>query len=233
MLKRLEAFQLKGGDAAALANEAIHGRIAASIEDSTRQVYFSHVNMVEWACRVFNGQVCPTELPTIRRVAMICNNPQTLKGWLASWRHLHLQRGNSWQGDADPMLKPMRTGTLKALPDAPPKRRIRRPLLRKLLKAGIKRDLILEGGIMCLAYVFALRIPSELLSQGRWEQFKTDQSSISIIPLKRKLKRSLTEDGREFLGKPGTTPQLGRTSPGGSGLRLLKPYRARARWPRT
>ena len=49
------------------------------------------------------------------------------------------------------------------------------------------------GAAVCLAYVFALRVPSELLGQGHRSQFVCHADRICIARLRRKGQRQLTE----------------------------------------
>ena len=91
------------------------------------------------------------------------------------------------------MLRAIRAGTSRRLPDGPPKRRVRKQLLQKLLKAAIKEDRLWMGAALCLAYVFALRVPSELLGQGRNEQFKVYSDRVCLVSLKRKGRVGLSE----------------------------------------
>ena len=132
----------------------------------------------------------------IRRVALVCNNPSTLRGWLAAWRQLNMQRGPPWEGDKDAVRKTIRIGTLKATPVGPPKRRVRRPLLRKLLQTAIRSKRFWIGAMLNIGYIFALRMPSELFRQGKRSQFQVGSKSIRIINLKRKHKRSLCDLAR-------------------------------------
>ena len=196
VLNLLKHFKTSGGDVAALADETLHGRMAAGIEDSTGITYYSHINMLEWACSIFDCPIVPAGLHHIRRVALVCNSPSTLRGWLAAWRRLHLQRGSPWEGDSDAVLKAIRIGTLRAAPAGPPNRRVRRQLLRKLLHAAIRSERYWIGAMLNIGYIFALRMPSELLRQGKRPQFQMGSKTIRIINLKRKQKRSLCELAR-------------------------------------
>ena len=182
----LHAFVQEGGDAIALADEAVKTRSSLAVQDATLQTYFSHLNMVERACRVFGGALCPARIEEIRQVSMVCHNPNTLKGWLAAWRRLHLQQGLAWAGDGDSVLAATRLGTARSLPTPPAKKRIRRPLLRKLLQAAVKAGELEMGSAFCLSYVFGLRVPSELLRQGFRCQWSWDAKTIRVSGLKRK-----------------------------------------------
>ena len=196
VLSLLRDFKRPGGNVMDVADVTLQGRMAASMEDTTGVKYYSHINMLQWACSVFECPICPASVQNIRRVALVCNNPSTLRGWLAAWRRLHIQRGFTWEGDNDAVLKAVRVGTLKAAPLGPPKRRVRRPLLRKLLRAAISSGRMWIGAMLNLGYIFALRMPSELFRQGRRSQFLLSARSIRIVNLKRKHKRSLCELAR-------------------------------------
>ena len=193
VLGELEEYTAAGGSPAEIADEVAQGRVASSIMDSTAVTYSSHLRMVERACMVFEAVVCPADIVTVRRVAAVCNNPMTLRGWLASWRRLHMLRGFEWAGDKDPLLRAIRSGTARRLPLQPPKRRVRLPLLQALLKEAIRTEEFWLGAAFCLAYVFALRVPSELLGQGHRSQFVSYADRVCLVRLKRKGQRQLTE----------------------------------------
>ena len=50
VIKLLHGFKDQGGDVIAFADEVLKRRVAASIEDSTGKVYFSHLSMIQCAC---------------------------------------------------------------------------------------------------------------------------------------------------------------------------------------
>ena len=188
----LEDFRAKGGDAIEAVDEAVSSRLTLSIQDASGRTYASHLNMIEKVCNLLGADVVPATIKTIRRASTLCNNPQTLKGWLAAWKRLHLQRGEQWAGDGDSELSAIRLGTFKSLPLAQPKKRIQKQLLRRMLHAAIKMDEFWIGAGCCLAYVFGLRVPSELLGQGRRDQFRIEPHCVRLVDLKRKGRADLS-----------------------------------------
>ena len=56
------------------------------------------------ACALLGCSALPAQLSSVRRVSRMVNNPSTLRGWLAAWRHLHLLAHKSWPRDQDPFL---------------------------------------------------------------------------------------------------------------------------------
>ena len=69
----------------------------------------------------------------------------------------------AWAGDGDAHLYAARIGLTRFVGAPPPRHRMRRRRLLQILRASIQRDLMLEGAAAALAYIFGLRIPSELL----------------------------------------------------------------------
>ena len=70
---------------------------------------------------------------------------------------------------------------------------LRRPLLPQLLQGAVEKGDFQAGAIMNLAYVFALRVTSELLHQGYKAQFYITSAAISITGLKRKAQKTPLE----------------------------------------
>ena len=84
------------------------------------------------------------------------------------------------------------------------------PLLTALLEAAVRTEDYLMGSACCLAYIFALRVPSELLAQGRRNQLRVFPDRICIIDLKRKGRVQLSELVRSCTcrARPLTCPHL-------------------------
>ena len=80
VLRLLEEFKRSGGEVNSLAHETLLGRMSAGLEGTSSTTYYSHINMLQWACSVFECSVCPASLCDIRRVALVCNNPSILRG---------------------------------------------------------------------------------------------------------------------------------------------------------
>ena len=110
----------------------------------------------------------PASLDLILRVSALVNNHNTLRVWLAAWRDWHIQEREQWPGDQNPFLRRVRKGTERLNPRPAPKGRVRFPLWRKLLQLAAQKNLIAFGTLCNLAYIFAARVPSELLNQCRW-----------------------------------------------------------------
>ena len=128
----------------------------------------------------------PATLPTLRRVSSIVNNPSTLRGWLAAWRQVHVLTDRNWQGDSDQFLRSVRLGLVKSLGPMPLKQRMRATRLTRVLRSCVRRGLFLEAAAAAISYVFALRVPSELLKQAQCDLFNVSATRISYGPLHRK-----------------------------------------------
>ena len=143
-------------------------RARAALATSTNSSYASHRRMISWACSVLGEMPIPASLDLILRVSALVNNHNTLRVWLAAWRDWHIQEREQWPGDQNPFLRRVRKGTERLNPRPAPKGRVRFPLWRKLLQLAAQKNLISFGTLCNLAYIFAARVPSELLNQCRW-----------------------------------------------------------------
>lgn len=168
-------------------------RAHAAIGPGSGPTYASHQRMIEWACTLLGAAPVPASVHLVRRVAALVNSPSTLRGWLAAWRDLHIQRDLPWVGDSDPLLRRMRTGTQKLAPPQPQKRRLRRGLLRSVLQVAARREEFQLGAAILFAYLFGLRVPSELLAQVSWARLRVSTSQLTIVGLKRKAKSELSD----------------------------------------
>ena len=188
----LEALRLEGITSEALGSivdNIAMNRARAAVGPGSGTTYASHQRMIEWACGLFGMPPVPASPQLVRRVAALVNAPATLRGWLAAWRDLHIQRNLPWAGDADPLLRRIRASVQKAAPPPPPKKRLQIKLLRKVVRAAARRGEFRLGGAILFAYLFGLRVPSELLAQIVWSKFHVQARQITIAGLKRKGKR--------------------------------------------
>ena len=112
--------------------------------------------------------------------------------WLAAWRDWHIQEREFWPGDQNPFLRRVRKGTERLAPRPAPRGRLRFPLWRKVLQLAAKKNLIAFGTLCNLAYIFAARVPSELLSQCRWCNLVVDKRSLTYKDVLRKGKPGLS-----------------------------------------
>ena len=95
-------------------------------------------------------------------------------------------------GDSDPLLRRIRIGAQKAAPPPPPKKRLQLRLLRRMVQSAAREREFVLGGAILFAYLFGLRVPSELLAQVVWSKLRIRPREISISGLKRKGKRYLS-----------------------------------------
>ena len=167
-------------------------RARAAVGPGSGPTYASHQRMIEWACSLFGAPPVPAPTRLVRRVAALVNSPSTLRGWLAAWRDVHIQRDVPWVGDVDPLLRRMRVGTGKAAPPPPEKKRLRLPHLRKVLQSAASRGEFRLGAAILIAYMFGLRVPSELLAQVVWGKLRRGRQDLTIVGLKRKGKPALS-----------------------------------------
>ena len=168
-------------------------RARAAVGPGSGATYASHQRMIEWACGLFGASPVPAPAQLIRRVAALVNAPSTMRGWLAAWRDLHIQQNLTRVGDADPLLRRIRIGAQKYAPPPPPKKRLRVNLLRKVVVSAARRGEFRLGGAILIAYLFGLRVPSELIAQIVWSKLRVQDLDLSIVGLRRKGKRVPSE----------------------------------------
>ena len=174
----LTSLQGQGVDVCALLDRIAATRAAASVASATSDAYASHVRMIQWACDILQLRALPAQLSTISRVAAVVNNHNTLRAWLAAWRDWHIRARLPWAGDGDPYLRMIRRGTERLAPPEVPKGRVRFLLWRRLLKLAATKGLIEFGTLCNLAYVFAARVPSELLRQCTWGKLSISSGAL-------------------------------------------------------
>ena len=191
-LRALSNAKREGRDVASILDNVIDQRAGCAIAESTGRTYDSHLNQVREACELLNASVCPASLDTIRRVSAVVNNASTLRGWLAAWRQLHIMARCRWPGDSDPHLLAARAGLSRYRGPAPPRKRMRRHRLLFVVKRCIDHKMFLEGAVAVLAYVFGLRVPSELLRQAQTNMFAIRGNKICYGPIRRKGKQQLS-----------------------------------------
>ena len=166
----LLAERLDDGESVADILDAVSAaRVANSVRHSSMAAYSSHLRSVCAVCKLLDASIVPASLVTIRRYAAVCNNAVTLRGHLTAWRLLHLTLGHEWPGDRDPFLRAAHAGIVRLMPAARPKMAIRKDLTLKIVLHCFSTGdakFVLFGIACALAYLFALRVPSELLRQG-------------------------------------------------------------------
>ena len=192
-LRALALAKHEGRSVAAILDGVIDRRAGCAIAESTGHTYDSHLNQVRWACELLEAPVCPASLDTIRRVSAVVNNPSTMRGWLGGWRQLHIMGRCRWEGDADPHLLAARTGLAKQRGPPPERKRMRRHRLLRILDRCIQSHMYIEAAAAALAYIFGLRVPSELLLQAHASLFACKgRARITYGPIRRKGKRQLS-----------------------------------------
>jgi hypothetical protein len=91
-----------------------------------------------------------------------------------------------WVGDQNPLLRQIRKGTERLAPKAPPRGRVRLSLWRQVLHLAATKGLIEFGTLCNLAYIFAARVPSELLHQCRWSKLDLTRTQLTYNSVVRK-----------------------------------------------
>ena len=191
-LQLLEQLKNGGANVKAILDEVAQNRVKAALAFKTNATYASHVRMIEWACSILGERAVPAETNTIIRVSSLVNNPNTLRGWLAAWRAWHIQLRRQWQGDKDPILRSTRAGTLRIAPLMPQKGRMRFRLWLDMLRNAALATEIEFGAACNFSYMFALRVPSELLKQFCSAKLRQTRDQLHYGGIRRKGKSVLS-----------------------------------------
>ena len=170
-LSALSRAAHQGTDIASILDGVADWRAGCGIGPATANTYASHFRQIRFACLLLKQSAVPATLSTIRRVSSVVNHPSTLRGWLAAWRHIHLLGHHTWAGDGDSFLRAVRLGLVKSMGPPILRKRMRKPRLLRVLHTCVRSKLFLEGAAAALAYVFCLRVPSELLRQAECDHF--------------------------------------------------------------
>ena len=119
----IRTAQESGIDVAAVLDGIADRRASQNLRPGTARTYHSHLNQIRSACRLLGEDFLPAELYVIKRITSLVNNPVTLRGWLAAWRHIHVMANRAWLGDNDVFLHAIRTGLLKHVGPSPMRKR--------------------------------------------------------------------------------------------------------------
>jgi hypothetical protein len=185
-IRLLQTLQNNGISCLTLLDQVAKARADAAVAEATSSTYASHVRMIEWACSILGESPMPASAQLIGRVATLVNNPSTQRGWLAAWRDLHVRERIPWVGDQDLYLRKIRKGTSRLAPEPPPRSRLRLHWWRRLLCYAAQKGLIEFGTTCNLAYVFAARVPSELLRQLCWDKLSIEDNRLTYSDVARK-----------------------------------------------
>ena len=164
-------------------------RASNSVRKSSLETYLSHLRSVVAVCDLLKEPVVPASTRTIRRYTAICNNPVTLRGHLAAWKLVHTVLGVPWPGQNDPFVRAAQAGLLRLQPPPAPKMAIRRGLALRLAHHCFSlsaRESKIFGIMVAMSYLYALRVPSELLRQWTPDLLCLAGSVWTYGPIRRK-----------------------------------------------
>ena len=189
VFRHLQEHLIGGGSVGRLADAVAAARWQAKLAASSSLAYASHLRMIGWGCQIFAIDPLRPGIVGIRRIAACVNNASTLSCWLSAWKCALEAAGEDWPGDSDPILKGIRRGTLKLQAPRYPRRRIRRPLVRRLLRLALSKSAAKWhwwAFLAIMAHAFALRMPSELFSQFQIDKLAFGNSAWRYGPIRRK-----------------------------------------------
>ena len=195
VLKLIRQESASGNDVATLLDWVSRARAAHSIRDTSHTTYASHLRTIAAVCDVLREAIVPASLQTVRRYTAICNNAVTLRGHLAAWKMLHVIMARPWAGDRDPFIRAAHAGIVRLQPAKAIRMAIRKELTLRIVDYCFSSpggNLILFGIMTSLAYLFALRVPSELLKQFACSLIKQNGKTFVYGPIHRKNSTLLT-----------------------------------------
>ena len=149
--------------------------------------------MVAWFCEILRVPLVPAPLKTLQLYCAVVNHPGTLRGHLGAWRKAHHAKLEIWAGEACPIIKAAHDGGAQTLPDAQPRKRMRRNLLLMVLAWAATAGEVELGLVASWAYSFLLRVKSEFLEQASWKTVRLEGNVSKLGPIIRKHRRDLVE----------------------------------------
>lgn len=158
----------EGADMGYILDQVARARAAFTVRDTSRATYSSHLRCIVAVCDALWEPVLPAGPRMLRRYTAVINNAVTLRGHLAAWRLLHTVFGEPWAGLGDPLIRAAQAGLTRL----PPARQARMAIRKEIaLRVAVfcfqsaQPELLHVGIMVALAYLYALRVPSELLRQ--------------------------------------------------------------------
>ena len=202
VVRTLRGLAVQGNDIGDILDQVSRSRAALSVRDASQRTYMSHLKTVCAVCDLLQVQVVPASVSTIRRYTAICNNAATLRGHLAAWQLVHTVMGIPWAGSRDHFIRAAQAGLTRWQPNRPQRMAIRLDLTSRIVDHCFRsgsRKLILFGIMAALAYLFALRVPSELLRQATLQIIGANGEQLSYGPINRKQAEGLVTLRRQCL----------------------------------
>ena len=184
----LRGHASSGGNPAAALDELVHGRMGNLLAEGSCTTYQSHVRLILQFCLLLGASPLPAERPAVLRFIGLFNNSRTLRGALAAWRQIHIRSHTPWVMEGDVFCGMLQRAVRRSMAPRAPRHALRKPLaVRLVLRAVEKGGRWLEvAAIVALAYVFGLRVPSELLRQSCANLWSYDETVIHYGPIGRK-----------------------------------------------
>ena len=187
-LKLLEQDAASGGNPTEALERVIRGRLGCVVAPSTADTYDAHVRLVLRYCKLVRAMPLPASRTTVVRFVALFNNASTLRGALAAWRQLHIRDHQVWPLEGDPFFSMLHRATKNLMAPKVPRHAMRRALVLKCValghqKGGNWRDI---SAAIALAYMYGLRVPSELLRQCCAKLWTRNRDTIDYGPIRRK-----------------------------------------------
>ena len=119
-------------------------------------------------CNLLGVPSIPAAARTVTLYASVCSCAATLRGHIAAWHHAHLVVGAAWPPIPGDLWRAVNRGTAAIQAPRRPRAGARRGLVLALAQQAVIERSLRFAAACVLAYVFLLRVPSELLGQLRF-----------------------------------------------------------------
>ena len=169
-------------------DELGHDRMGNLVAGGSCTTYQSHVRLILQFCLLLGASPLPAERPTVLRFIGLFNNSRTLRGALAAGRQLRIRSHTPWVLEGDVFCGMLQRAVRQSMAPRAPLQALREPLAARLVFKAVEKGCrwLEVAAIAALAYVFGLRVPSELLRQSRVDWLSYDDTAIHYGPIGRK-----------------------------------------------
>ena len=184
-LEMLRNHGVSGADVGIVLDEVMQGRMGNVLAETSCTTYTSHTKLVLKFCLMLRAVPLPAERSTVLRFIGLFNNAKTLRGALAAWRQVHIRCHVHWVLEGDVFCSMLQRAVRRSMAA---RFSLRKPEAIRLVLHAVEKGGQWLGiaAIIALAYVFGLRVPSELLRQSRADLWWLGAHAIHYGPIGRK-----------------------------------------------
>ena len=174
-LTALRSAACGGSDPAEICRAVVRQRVTLSLRSSSAATYASHLRSVARFCSLVGQPAIPASASLILLYSTVCGCATTLRGHIAAWHYAHVLTGATWPDIPRDCWRAVYRGTTAIQAPRRPRPGARRRLVEALLCGAVAERKLRFAAACALAYVFLLRVPSELLAQFRFSNSKASR----------------------------------------------------------